>query len=113
MEPLDALTGSVVVVLADVVVFALFGKMGTKSSGKGVKYQPFTGGEGELPPRGTYQSNLFVFAALFIVVEAFALLLAGSFLALGAYYPFLFLLGGSSVIMTVVWWLSLAGGGGL
>ena len=112
MEPLDALIGSVVVVLADVIVFALFGKMGKKSSGKGVKYQPFTGGESELPSRGTYQSNLFVFAALFIVVEAFALLLAGSFLAPGWYYPFLFLLGGSGVIMTVVWWLSLTGGGG-
>lgn len=112
MDPLDALIGPVVIVLVDVIVFALVGRLGTKSSGKGVKYQPFTGGESELPSRGLYQSNLFVFSALFIVVEAFALLLAGSFLAPSSFYPFLFLLGGSSVIMTVVWWLSAVGGGG-
>ena len=112
MDPLDALVGPVLIVLADVIVFAAVGRLGKKSSGKGTKYQPFTGGESSLPSRGLYQSNLFVFAALFIVVEAFALLLAGSFLAPSSFYPFLFLLGGSGVIMAVVWWLSAVGGGG-
>lgn len=112
MDVLDALTGPIIIVLADVIVFALIGRLGKKTSGKGVKYQPFTGGERTVPTRGLYQSNLFVFAALFIVVEAFALLLAGSFLAPSSFYPFLFLLGGGSVITVVVWWMAGAGGGG-
>lgn len=112
MDPLDALVGPVIIVAADIIVFALVGRLGKKSYGHGVKYQPFTGGEGTAPTRGLYQSNLFVFAALFMVVEAFALLLAGSFLAPSPFYPFLFLLGGSSVIMAVVWWMAAAGGGG-
>jgi NADH:ubiquinone oxidoreductase subunit 3 (subunit A) len=112
MDPLDALVGPVIIVAADVLVFVLVGRLGRKSSGSGAKYRPFTGGEEDVPQRGLYQSNLFVFAALFIVVEAFALLLAGSFLATSSYYPFLFLLGGSGVILAVVWWLGAAGGGG-
>jgi len=112
VDPLDALVGPVIIVLADVIVFTLVGSLGKKSSGKGVKYEPFTGGESALPTRGLYRSNLFVFAALFIVVEAFALLLAGSYLAPSSFYPFLFLLGGTGVIMAVVWWMSAAGGGG-
>lgn len=112
MAVLDALVGPIIIVLADVIVFALVGRLGKKTSGKGVKYQPFTGGERTVPTRGLYQSNLFVFAALFIVVEAFALLLAGSFLAPSSFYPFLFLLGGGSVITVVVWWMAGAGGGG-
>jgi NADH:ubiquinone oxidoreductase subunit 3 (subunit A) len=112
MDPLDALMGPIIIVAADIVVFALVGRLGKKSYGHGVKYQPFTGGEETVPTRGLYRSNLFVFAALFMVVEAFALLLAGSFLAPNSYYPFLFLVGGSSVIMPVVWWMASAGGGG-
>ena len=112
MDPLDALIGPVIMILADVIVFSAMGRLGKKSTGKGVKYQPFTGGESAVPSRGLYQSSLFAFAALFIVVEAFALLLAGSFLAPSSFYPFLFLLGGSSVITSVVWWLSAVGGGG-
>ena len=112
MDALDALAGPVLIVLADVVVFALIGRLGKKTSGSGVKYQPFTGGESTIPTRGLYRSNLFVFAALFIVAEAFALLLAGSFLAPSSFYPFLFLLGGGSVIIVVVWWMAGAGGGG-
>jgi NADH:ubiquinone oxidoreductase subunit 3 (subunit A) len=112
MDVTDALVGPIIIVIADVLVFTLVGMLGRKSSGRGVKYSPFTGGEGDVPTRGLYQSNLFVFAALFIVVEAFALLLAGSYLAPSSYYPLLFLLGGSGVILSVVWWLTGAGGGG-
>lgn len=110
---LDVLVGPVIVVIADLIVFTLMGRLGKRTSGKGTKYQPFTGGEGSVPTRGLYQSSLFVFAALFLVVEAFALLLAGSFLATGSYYPLLFLLGGGSVLTITVWWFLYPGGGEL
>lgn len=111
MDPLDALLGPVIVVAADVVAYYLFGRLGGATSGKGVKYEPFAGGEKSIPTRGLYQSDLFVFAALFMVVEAFALLLAGSFLAPSTYYPLLFLVGGGSVVTLTVWWFMLQGGG--
>jgi len=85
--------------------------LGKRSSGKGIKYQPFAGGEGSIPTRGLYQSELFVFAALFLVVEAFALLLAGSFAAPSFFYPILFLVGGGGVVTVVVWWYLFVGGG--
>ncbi len=110
---LDVLVGPVIVVIADLIVFTLMGRLGKRTSGKGTKYQPFTGGEGSVPTRGLYQSSLFVFAALFLVVEAFALLLAGSFLATESYYPLLFLLGGGSVLTITVWWFLYPGGGEL
>jgi hypothetical protein len=94
-----------------VVVYFLFTRLGGRTEGRGVKYQPFSGGEESIPTRGLYQSDLFVFAALFMVVEAFALLFAGSFLAGGVYYPLLFLLGGGSIITIVVWWFMTEGGG--
>ncbi|HXY56369.1 MAG TPA: hypothetical protein VEH01_02035 [Nitrososphaerales archaeon] len=79
----DALLGPVIIIIADIIVLTLVGRLGSRSSGSGAKYQPFTGGESEIPTRGTYQSSLFVFPVLFLVVEAFAFLLAGSFLAPG------------------------------
>jgi len=103
--------GPVIIVLADLVVYILVGKLGKRTTGKGTKYEPFAGGEEEAAPRGLYQSELFVFAGLFMVVEAFALLVAGSFLASSVYYPLLFLAGGSGVILIVTWWLILIGGG--
>jgi NADH:ubiquinone oxidoreductase subunit 3 (subunit A) len=102
--------GPVLIVVADIIVYAAVGKLGTKSSGKGNKYQPFTGGEEQIPARGTYQSELFVFAALFMVVEAFALILAGSFASPTNLYPLLFLAGGGGVILVITWWLMLVGG---
>ncbi|MDG6933815.1 MAG: hypothetical protein JRN68_03880 [Nitrososphaerota archaeon] len=110
MSTVDVILAPLLVILVDVVVFYLFGRMGKKSSGEGTKYEPFTGGERDVPTRGLYQSNLFVFAALFLVVEVFALILAGSYLAPGPYYPLLFLLGGSGAILLVVWWLIIIGG---
>ena len=100
-----------IIVLADIAVFLLVGTLGKRTEGSGAKYRPFTGGERDLPTRGTYQTNLFVFAVLFMVVEAFALLLASSFGSNGVYYPMLFLIGGSGVITLTVWWYIVAGGG--
>ena len=112
MPTLDpfVIAGPVLIVVADIIVYVAVGKLGSKSSGKGGKYQPFTGGEEQIPARGTYQSELFVFAALFMVVEAFALIVAGSFASPTNLYPLLFLAGGGGVIVAVTWWLMLVGG---
>ena len=107
----DALLGPIIIIIADIIVLTLVGRLGSRSSGKGTKYQPFTGGEGSIPTRGTYQSSLFVFPVLFLVVEAFAFLLAGSYLAPGYLYPLLFLLGGGSVLTVTIWWFLYVGGG--
>jgi len=109
----DAILGPLIIVVADVVVFAAVSRLGRRTTGRGDKFEPFTGGEGSVPTRGLYQSSLFVFAALFLVVEAFALLLSGSFEAPGDYYPLLFLAGGGSVLTLTVWWFLYAGGGQL
>jgi len=107
----DAILGPLIIIIADIVVFTMVGRLGKRSSGTGTKYEPFTGGEESIPPRGLYRSNLFVFAALFLVVEALALILAGSFEAPSATYPLLFLVGGGSVLTVTVWWFITAGGG--
>jgi hypothetical protein len=111
MPSLDpfVIAGPILIVVADIIVYVAVGKMGKTSSGEGGKYQPFTGGEEQIPVRGTYQSELFVFAALFMVVEAFALILAGSFASTTNFYPLLFLAGGGGVILIVTWWLLLVG----
>ena len=108
---IDAILGPLIIIIADIVVFVVVGRLGKRSSGTGAKYEPFTGGEASIPPRGLYRSNLFVFAALFLVVEALALILAGSFEAPSATYPLLFLIGGGSVLTVTVWWFISAGGG--
>ncbi|MEM0118437.1 MAG: hypothetical protein QXV32_08310 [Conexivisphaerales archaeon] len=110
MSEADVILAPILIILVDLLAFYLFGRLGKKSYGEGTKYEPFTGGEREAPTRGLYQSNLFVFAAMFLVVEVFALLIAGSYLAQAPYYPLLFLLGGSGVILLVVWWLIIVGG---
>lgn len=111
MNVLDAVIAPAVIIVADIIVFMLVGMLGKRTEGKGTKFQPFTGGEKNVPTRGTYQSNLFVFAVLFMVVEAFALILTSSFESPNTYYPLLFLLGGSGVITLTVWWYIVAGGG--
>jgi hypothetical protein len=112
MSALDIMVvvGPALIIVADLIIYMLVGKLGKTSSGKGNKYQPFTGGEQDIAPRGLYQSELFAFAALFMIVEAFALLLAGSFTAPTNFYPLLFLIGGSGVILLVTWWLMTVGG---
>lgn len=103
----------VAVVAVDLVVYELVRKLGKRSTGVGTKYEPFTGGEGQVPRRGVYQSGLFVFAVLFMIVESFALLLAGSYLATSDYYPLLYLGGGTGVIFLITLWFMTAGGGGM
>jgi len=107
----DVLLGPIVIVVADLLAYVLVGRLGSRSKGSGTKYEPFAGGEKSVPARGLYQSSLFIFATLFLVVETFALILAGSFEASDAYYPLLFLVGGGSVVtLTVVWFLTVGGG---
>lgn len=113
MAMLDIIMGPILVVFADLIIYLVVGRLGTRSTGKGVKYEPFGGGEEDIPKRGLYQSELFAFAMLFMVVEAFALLLSGSFAAPSNFYPLLFLLGGSGVIILTMWWFLIAGGGKL
>ena len=107
----DALLGPVIVIVADIAVLAVVGRLGFKSTGKGPKYSPFTGGQETSAPRGTYQSSLFVFSVLFLVVEAFTFLLASSYLASSSFYPLLFLAGGGAVLTLTVWWFLYVGGG--
>ena len=109
----DILLGPAVIVVVDVVAFALVGRLGKKSSGAGRKFEPFAGGEESVPTRGLYRSDLFVFATLFLVAEAFALLLAASFAAPSPYYPLLFLAGGGGMLTAAVLWFVRSGGGEL
>lgn len=113
LSTLDFIIAPLLIVIADLIIYMIVGKLGTRSSGTGVKYEPFTGGEQDIPERGLYQSELFVFAMLFMIVEAFALLLAGSYAAVNNFYPLLFVLGGSGVIMLTIWWFLISGGGKL
>jgi len=107
----DVILGPLIIIVADLIAFLLVGRLGKRTRGQGVKYEPFSGGEKSVAPRGLYQSSLFVFAALFLVVEAFALILASSFEASGSFYPLLFLLGGGSVGLITVYWFMSSGGG--
>jgi hypothetical protein len=113
LDILDIILAPLLIVVADIAIYLIVGRLGTRSSGIGVKYEPFTGGEVDIPKRGLYQSELLVFAMLFMIVESFALLLAGSYFASSNFYPLLFVLGGSGVIMLTVWWFLIAGGGKL
>jgi len=107
----DAILGPLIIIVVDLVAYMLVGSLGKRSRGQGVKYEPFSGGEKSVAPRGLYQSSLFVFAALFLVVEAFALILASSFEASGSFYPLLFLVGGGSVGTIAIYWFISSGGG--
>jgi len=109
----DVILGPLIIIIADLVAYLLVGSLGKRTRGQGVKYEPFSGGEKSVAPRGLYQSSLFVFAALFLVVEAFALILASSFEATGYFYPILFLVGGGSVGTITIYWFMSSGGGTL
>ena len=107
----DVILGPLIIIAVDLLAFLLVGRLGKRTRGQGVKYEPFSGGEKSVAPRGLYQSSLFVFAALFLVVEAFALLLASSFEASSSFYPLLFLVGGGSVGTIAIYWFISSGGG--
>lgn len=106
----DLIIIPLLIVLANLSVYLLVGTWGKRTTGTSQKYEPYTGGE-EAPKRGLYRSELFVFAVLFMVVEVFALILAGSFTAPTSYYPLLYLGGGSGVILLVALWFMHVGGG--
>lgn len=99
------------IIIADLAVYLFVGMWARRAEGKGSKYEPFTGGEDAIPQRGLYRSSLFIFAVLFMVVEGFALILAGSFTAPSNYYPLLYLTGGGAVILVVALWFMGPGGG--
>lgn len=66
------------VVLWSVVLFVLvfYFTVGKVSTGRGTKFDAFSGGE-ELPPeRAKYHSELFMYAALFVAFEVIGLLQA-------------------------------------
>jgi NADH:ubiquinone oxidoreductase subunit 3 (subunit A) len=107
----DLIIIPLLIAVANVLVYLLVGTWGKRTTGTGQKYEPYTGGEEAIPKRGLYRSELYVFAVLFMVVEVFALILAGSFMAPTNYYPLLYLGGGSGVILLVALWFMLVGGG--
>ena len=104
-----------IAVVLSVIIFVLgfyfaAGRLGRVTTGKGTKFDAFSGGE-ELPPeRGKYHSELFVYAALFVAFEVFGLLLASSIAAQGLLWPLLFALaGGFSLFVLMVWFVGTGG----
>lgn len=104
-----------IAVIWSVILFVLafyfaVGRLGKVSTGKGTKFEAFSGGE-ELPPeRGKYHSELFVYAALFLAFEVVGLLLASSIAAHGLLWPLLFTLaGGFSLFVLMVWFVGTGG----
>lgn len=105
------LAAVIVAVAAFVLAFYFVaGRLGKVSTGSGPKYDAFAGGE-ELPPeRGKYHSELFVYAALFVVFEVIGLLLASSIAARGFLWPLLFTLaGGFSMFVMMLWFVGTGG----
>jgi len=98
------------VILFVLAFYFLLGRLGKVSTGKGTKFDAFSGGE-ELPPeRGKYHSELFVYAALFVAFEEVGLLLASSVAARGFLWPLLFTLaGGFSLFVLMVWFVGTGG----
>ena len=107
----DIILAPALIIAANLIIYFIMGRFSKRSTGTGAKFEPFTGGETDVPKRGVYHSGLFVFAMLFLVVESFVLLLAGSYTATSNFYPLLFLVGGSGVIVLTIWWFLVSGGG--
>jgi len=108
-------SADLITVIWSVILFVLafyfaLGRLGKLSTGKGTKFDAFSGGE-ELPPeRGKYHSELFVYAVLFVAFEVFGLLLASSIAAHGLLWPLLFTLaGGFSLFVLMVWFIGTGG----
>ena len=98
------------VVIASMGFYLIAGRLGKSSQGTGPKYAPFTGGE-ELPQgRGRYHSELFVYAALFMVFEVFALLLASAIGSSNALWPLIFTAAGAITLFAAVVWFAQTGG---
>lgn len=105
----------VVIVLAVVVFAVLFlyyasGFLGRTTHGEGPKYDAFAGGEVLPPARGKYHSELFVYAALFVVFEVVSLLVASSFRLHSYFWPLLFVVfGGASLTVVMLWFVGTGG----
>lgn len=99
-----------VVVIASLGFYLVSGRLGKSSKGSGSKYDPFTGGEDIPHSRGKYYSELFVYAALFMVFEVFALLLAGAVKSSTAFWPMVFTATGAiGLFATVIWFVQTGG----
>ena len=92
------------------VIYVIAGKIGKVSTGKGTKFEAFSGGE-ELPPeRGKYHSELFVYAVLFVAFDVVGMLLASSIAAGDILWVFLFTLsGGFSLFVLMLWFVNTGG----
>ena len=98
------------VVIASMIFYVLAGRMGKTSEGSGTKYAPFTGGEDLPASRGKYHSDLFVYAALFMVFEVFGLLLASAVTSLSTIWPIVFTAtGGIAVMIKLIWFVQTGG----
>ncbi|MEM3588719.1 MAG: hypothetical protein QXE25_02570 [Nitrososphaerota archaeon] len=102
--------GTVLIVLCNLFVYLLAGLAGKRVYGQNPKCEPFMGGEENIPPRGHYRSELFIFATLFLVTESYVLALAGSYLSPSIDNVLLYLMGGAAVVLISVLWLVRAGG---
>ncbi len=99
-----------VVIVASMGFYLLAGRLGKSSQGTGNKYDPFTGGE-EMPVgRGRYHSELFVYAALFMVFEVFALLLASAIKSPTILWPAIFTATGALILFAAMIWFVQSGG---
>ncbi len=108
-ETTAAISVAAVVAVA-MAFYVLAGRLGKSTEGSGGKYSPFTGGEDIPPTRGKYHSELFVYAALFMVFEVFALLLASAVRASNVLWPLLFtVVGGVTLFVAIIWFVQTGG----
>ena len=110
MSDVSTVVSITVVVLASLGFYLIAGRLGKSTQGSAQKYAPFTGGE-EIPPaRGKYHSELFVYAALFMVFEVFALLLASAVRASDPFWPLVFTAAGGITLFATMMWFVQTGG---
>jgi NADH:ubiquinone oxidoreductase subunit 3 (subunit A) len=109
-DTISTITAVASVVIASMLFYVLAGRLGKTSEGSGTKYAPFTGGEDIPVSRGKYHSDLFVYAALFMVFEVFGLLLASAISSLSLVWPLVFTAaGGIGVILILIWFVQTGG----
>jgi NADH:ubiquinone oxidoreductase subunit 3 (subunit A) len=107
---LTTITAVASVIVASMGFYILAGRLGKTSEGTGTKYAPFTGGEDIPASRGKYHSDLFVYAALFMVFEVFGLLLASAITSINLIWPLVFTATGSIAVMILLIWFVQTGG---
>jgi NADH:ubiquinone oxidoreductase subunit 3 (subunit A) len=107
---LSTIAAIVSVIVASMGFYLLAGRLGKTTHGSGVKYSPFTGGEDIPAARGKYHSDLFVYAALFMVFEVFGLLLASAITSVNLIWPLVFTAAGSITVLAMLIWFVETGG---